>query len=193
MDESLQAFERFVAQFNAWPDALGHLTFNAAPANLPAIAEMPQAGLMRRYFEHIDLSADPMIGADFGLELYGPLRLEKAQQGWHVTGSEDAAWGWKEGFTVFADRNGDVLVYDRHDACSAIYGSIQKRSFKVASDIVSLLNALQAGIKVQLQEFNDETLDDDMSPKPAFLDRVRNVVGSVEGADVDGFMKFFFE
>lgn len=193
MDQPLQVFERFVVQFNAWPDSLGHLTYNAAPANLPAIAEMPQAGLMRSYFEHIDLSASPMIGADFGLELYSPLRLEKAQQGWHVTDDEDPAWGWKKGFTVFADRNGDVLVYDRHDACSAIYGSIQKRSFKVASDIIALLNALQAGVAVQLQEFQNDTCDEGMNPKPAFLKRVREVVGNVEGADVDGFMKFFFE
>ncbi len=62
-----------------------------------------------------------MTGADISLQLYSPLRLEKAQQGWH------------------------------------------------AKD------------------------DEDLNPKPFFLDRVRHAVGNVKDADVDGCMTFLFE
>jgi len=193
MDHRLKVFESFVAQFNTWPGSLGHLKFNETPANVSAIAEVPKSGVMRDYFERIDFSARPMIGADFSLQLYGPQNLAKAQQGWHTTEKEDPAWGWKDSFTVFADRNGDVLVFDRCDEHSPIFGSIQKRSFKVATDILALMGALQAGIAVQVQEFNDETIDEEQNYKPAFLHRVREVVGTVAGVDVNGFMKFFFE
>lgn len=193
MDHRSKVFENFVALFNSWPNSLGQLKYNETPANISAIAEVPQSGVMRDYFERIGFSARPMIGADFGLQLYGPESLAKAQQGWHTVENEDPAWGWKDGFTVFADRNGDVLVFDRGDEHSPIFGSIQKRSFKVATDILALMGALQAGIAVQVQEFNNETIDEEQNYKPAFLHRVREVLGTVAGADVDGFMKFFFE
>jgi hypothetical protein len=192
-DEAPQAFTQFVTLFNTWPDSLGQLHLRESPADLTAIAEAPRAGIMSSYFQWIDFPDRPMIGGDFMLALYGPDDLPKAQEGWHATGDENPAWGWKDSFTVFADRHGDVLVYDRLDEHSAIFGSIQKRSFKVAANILALIGALEAGIAVQLNEFNDATCDDDDDYTPAFLSRVREVVGDVEGTDVDGFMRFFFE
>ncbi|WP_300627128.1 hypothetical protein [Pseudomonas sp.] len=192
-DETPQAFARFVSLFNSWPDSLGQLHLREHPADLTAIAEAPAAGPMRSYFQWVDFPDRPMIGGDFMLALYGPDDLPKAQLGWHATGDDDPSWGWKDSFIVFADRNGDVLVYDRLDEHSAIFGSIQKRSFKVAANIFALIGSLEAGIAVQLNEFDDATHDDDDDYAPAFLSRVREVLGDVEGADVDGFMKFFFE
>lgn len=192
-DAARRVFAHFVTAFNAWPDSLGELRLHAVAADMQAVAEVPKAGLMRSYFQWIDLSDRPMIGSDFMLTLYGPEDLPRAQQGWQSTRDEDPAWGWKPGFTVFADRNGDVLVYDRLDEHSAIFGSIQKRSFKVAASILALIAGLQAGIAVQLLEFDGETVDEQENPAPAFLARVREAISEVGGVDVDGFMKFFFE
>ncbi|UFH50507.1 hypothetical protein [Pseudomonas sp. KNUC1026] len=192
-DEAPHALAQFVTRFNAWPCSLGQLHLRKSPADLTAIAQAPADRLLRSYFQWIDFPGRPMIGGDFMLQLYGPGDLLRAQNGWQVTGNEDPAWGWKPGFTVFADRHGDVLVYDRLNEHSAIFGSIQMRSFKVAANILALIGALEAGIAVELDEFEGATREDDDSHVPGFLARVREVVGDVDGADVDGFMKFFFE
>lgn len=191
--ETRLAFAQFVTLFNTWSDSLGQLNLRERPADVSAIAEIPRAGLMRDYFQWIEFPGRPMIGGDFMLTLYGPDDLSRAQAGWHVTVNEDPAWGWKDSFTVFADRHGDVLVYDRLDEHSAIFGSIQKRSFKVAANILALMAALEAGIAVQVHEFDNATRYDNEDPIPAFLSRVKEVVSDVEGTDVEGFMKFFFE
>ncbi|RMS11718.1 hypothetical protein ALP71_01607, partial [Pseudomonas coronafaciens pv. garcae] len=114
----------------------------------------------------------------------------RAQDGW--AGPDDETLPWKNSFVVFADRNGDALVFDSAQKNPSIYGSIQKRSFLISNSMNIFLEALLFAIEVEEDIFNGDTREDDMSLKKIVVEQVKNSVSGL-GSDfnVDGFMKFF--
>ncbi|MEE5154850.1 hypothetical protein V2J87_26245 [Pseudomonas alliivorans] len=185
--------KNFAERFNKSEQSTGKIFFRDTPKEIVnGSLSLMLSGEVEQFYTQLEMEDNPTIGGDFFLQIFMINQLEKAQDGW--SGPDDETLPWMNSFVVFADRNGDALVFDSAQKNPSIYGSIQKRSFLIASSMNIFLEALLLAIEVEEDAFNGDTREDDMSFKKVFIERVENSVSGLNsGFNVDGFMKFFFD
>ncbi|MEE4892280.1 hypothetical protein V2K64_26335 [Pseudomonas alliivorans] len=191
MNENI--LKNFAERFNKSEQSTGKIFFRDTPKEIVnGSLSLMLSGEVEQFYTQLEMEDNPTIGGDFFLQIFMINQLEKAQDGW--SGPDDETLPWMNSFVVFADRNGDALVFDSAQKNPSIYGSIQKRSFLIASSMNIFLEALLLAIEVEEDAFNGDTREDDMSFKKVFIERVENSVSGLNsGFNVDGFMKFFFD
>ncbi|MEE4732785.1 hypothetical protein V2K24_14045 [Pseudomonas alliivorans] len=185
--------KKFAERFNKSEQSTGKIFFRDTPKKIAnGSLSLMLSGEVEQFYTQLEIEDNPTIGGDFFLQIFMINQLEKAQDGW--TNPDDETLPWMNSFVVFAVRNGDALVFDSAKKNPSIYGSIQKRSFLIASSMNIFLEALLLAIEVEEDAFNGDTREDDMSFKKVFIERVeKSVSGLNSGFNVDGFMKFFLE
>ncbi|WP_122422041.1 hypothetical protein [Pseudomonas viridiflava] len=184
--------KEFADRFTRSDQSMGQIFYND-PSSASADEPLPFSlnGEIELFYRHLKMAGDPTVGGDFYIQFFTIDQLTSAQDGW--LGPDNESFGWKKSFIVFADRNGDALVFDSATEEPEIYGSIQKRSFKIADSLFIFLRALIIGINIEEDEFNGDTREDDMSPKQVFINRLESEISKVGNAlDVKGFMRFYF-
>ncbi|MBF4560072.1 hypothetical protein H7698_28785 [Pseudomonas sp. p50] len=182
--------KKFADRFNNNNQNMGTVLYSTDPIVRKSDVFPHLNEQIEEFYLHIHLENAPTIGGDFFLQIFALNELENAQVGW--SGPDDEELAWKQSFVVFADRNGDALVYDSEQKNCPVYGSIQKHSFLVANSFFCFLEALLVGIAVE-EEFGGDTREEDLSYKSNFISEVENRISSMgDVVSVQGFMKFFF-
>ncbi|MBF7142723.1 MULTISPECIES: hypothetical protein [Pseudomonas] len=185
--------ESLVQRFSTSEQSLGRLALRTNPLKGLELSPFGKfSGDIEQFYSQLEIDRHTMIGGDFSLQLFSLEELEGAQSGW--SGSNDEGLLWRERFVVFADRNGDALVFESAQENPFVYGSIQQRSFYIAQSMTVFLQALLAGIEIEEDEFCMDTREEDMEFKKSFIDRVQSRVSAMEpDLSTKGFMRFFFE
>lgn len=184
----------FVRTFQRSQKNFGTVEFSASV--LPVSADVPLNDELRTYFGHVRFSENIHIGGRFNLFLFSPSDLLSAQSGWRWITSksgeiQEDSVDWKPSWVVIADKDGDAIFVDIYG--NEVFGSIQKRNFLVAKSLGDFLYALTEAVKIEMDKYDFEVLDDDAAPLNEFIHDVRTVVSSKLDADAtSGFMKFFF-
>ncbi|EGH32871.1 hypothetical protein VT47_25040 [Pseudomonas syringae pv. syringae] len=191
MNMNEEIIKIFADRFNKSEQSTGKIFFRDTPKEIASGSlSLTLSGEIKQFYTQLEMEDNPTIGGDFFLQIFMINQLEQAQDGW--SGPDDETLPWMNSFVVFADRNGDALVFDSAQENPSIYGSIQKRSFLIANSMNIFLEALLLAIEVEEDIFDGDTREDDMNFKKTFIERVENSVSRL-GSDfnVNGFMKFF--
>lgn len=139
----------------------------------------------------------PSLGGFFRFDLVAIDQIEDVLQGWRYIKSEKNIRkideNWLETWLIFGDKDGDAIFADVAVSRSPVWGSVQKRNFPLSDSLESFLAALLVCMKVEGDDFNFETKDEDFSVKPDFLIATKKALSVfLDDSYVDGFMYFFF-
>jgi hypothetical protein len=123
--------------------------------------------------------------------------LPNAQLNWYKIRDDKGNWVnddqyWNKDWIVFANRNDDVLFYNRLDL--AVYGSISKReTFKLGDSLEEFIKILHQCMKLQQEKYNMKAQDETEAPLPEFLDDIQTILDNNNKGKVNKeFMQFFF-
>lgn len=166
----------------------------------PAAAIAPPFALgdaLTSYFEQLELREKPETGGSMALKWFPLDMLVGALSGWRwikdKAGNTVENEQWPKSWVIIADRDGDAVIVDTDSADGAVYGSIQQRSFPMASSLASFLRAAAACMDIEREKYAYEVTDDDFNTVEPYLDDVKAVAETELGnANTTGFLKFFF-
>ncbi|ENR9722592.1 hypothetical protein ACEYZD_000482 [Klebsiella aerogenes] len=186
IDSSLQ---NFIETFQKSKRSMGVMSYSEENLGC-SNHDIPLHGDMLYFYEHTILEDKPTFGGDFFIQIIEMYDLGNIQSGWLIpNGTND----WDKNYVIFAERNGDVLFCDVLDDNSAVYGSVQKKVYKLTNTLGDFLDTYSALIELEDSEFECDTTDDDFNYKNEYLLRVKEVLSNNLPTElVDNYMCFFF-
>jgi hypothetical protein len=186
IDSSLQ---NFIETFQKSKRSMGIVSYSKENLGY-SNHDIPLHGDMLYFYEHTILEDKPTFGGDLFIQIIERDDLGSIQSGWLTpSGTND----WNKNYVIFAERNGDVLFCDVSEDNSAVYGSVQKKIYKLTNALKDFLDIYSALIELEENEFECDTTDDDFNYKNDYLLRVKEILNNNLSSDlVDNYMYFFF-
>lgn len=188
------ALQGFVQRFKNSDQAMGLIELSQEVIEVN-VKNITISGQLEFFYKHIILKDKPTLGGDFYMQFYELHQLEEALVGWRwIDTQHNEDLNWNAEYTIFAERNGDVLFCDCSLEQCPVYGSIQKENYKIADSLESYFNVINIVIDIEENEFNNETVDDDFNFMPGYLLSIKNKISNILGGEnVKNFMKFYFD
>lgn len=191
LDDALKRFAQAFASGSRNDGVFEHRNAQAV------VAPIEIGPVLKEMYSHVRMGDDPQVGGRLLLSFFDVTDLERAQHGWRwVTddrGVESENPDWMKNWIVFADRNGDALIVDDSDPEGKVYGNIGGDNFFIAEKLSSFFNLMADAMTAEANEFNYDTIDEDFTPYPKFIERMAELAVAHLGEDgKNGFMKFFF-
>lgn len=184
------ALREFVKTFQNSSKSMGVMKYSQEELTKENI-NPPLNGEILYFYNHVILEDKPTFGGDFFLQFIERDELKSILSGWAVPGDR---LGWSDDYIIFSERNGDVLFCDSSDNESPVYGSVQKKNYKLTNSLSDFLIIYSRLINLEEVDFAGNTTDDDFNYKPEYLSKVKEELNnSISSELVDDFMYFFFE
>lgn len=183
------ALRDFVDAFHKSKNSLGIMDYTPNEQDNSSI-NFSLNGEVSYFYSHLILKDGPTFGGDFFLQFIEKEKSDAIQEGWRVTGETP---DWNENYIIIADRNGDALFCDLSDKKSPVFGSVQKEIYSLSGTLSEFLNVYSKLIKIEEEEFLDETTDDNLDYKSEYLSRIEAELNkNISSKFTDDFMYFFF-
>jgi hypothetical protein len=196
MGDLTESIEKFCSRFGRGGMDLGRISLRVPePVTFPG--QLSTSSELTLLYSSLELNDNPTIGGEFFFEFYSLDKLEQAQYGWRWISigrneyTEDPHWN--AAWTIFGNRNDDVLIADTGDPGTPVLGSIQKRTFRIADSLAEYIDVISDCMACEEESFGFDTKLEDMSVKPEFLTKIESLITKkLAPKNVDGFMDFFF-
>ena len=152
---------------------------------------LPLTGEVLYFYDHVILEDKPTFGGGLFLQFIEKNELKNILSGWK---NPNEMLGWSDDYIIFSERNGDVLFCDSSDNKSPVYGSVQKKMYKLTDSLSDFLIIYSKLVELEEIDFGSDTTDDYFNYKPEYLSKIKDELNKNLPSDlVDNFMYFFFE
>lgn len=187
------ALKSFVNAFKKSDQSMGSIEYVEYEKEIETI-NLKVKGQLYFFYKHLTLKDKPTLGGDFFMQLFEPKQLNDALKGWlWVDDLNQKDPNWSENYIIFAERNGDVIFCDCSLEECPVYGSIQKKNYKLSSSLEKYLETITLAMNIEENEFNNETCDDDFNFLQDYISSVRSkILGVISPECTENFINFYF-
>ena len=181
--------KNFIEVFNKDENSMGVMKFSDVVLNRDEDS-VKLEGEVLYFYEHTILIENPAFGGELYIQVIEEKNLKSILSGWLV---DEGDSNWTDDYVIFSVRDGDVLFCDLSDNKSPVYGSIQKRNYKISDSLSVFLRTYSRVICIGMDYFNGDLTDDDFNFNPNYINMVRTELDKNLPEELaKNFLYFFF-